>query len=131
MHSYVNLLQMDFVFWSFWTKWKMTDTKKNLRPDLGDNIEMDFLYIILHGNTSYLNIVFLIFKILYLFLDIKTHTHRNLLVIFLPTLGRFIYLTFWLIICSILLVCTKLKQHVNVHTNTYNVYIIDSYHKLC
>jgi hypothetical protein len=31
--------------------------EENLRQDLCDNIEMDFLWIILHGNTSYLTIV--------------------------------------------------------------------------
>ena len=60
-NSYVNLQQMDFLFFdSFWAKWKMTDMKKNLRQDLCDNVEVDFLQIILHGNTSFLTIVFLI-----------------------------------------------------------------------
>ena len=38
----------------------MTDMKKNLRQDLCDNVEVDFLQIILHGNTSFLTIMFLI-----------------------------------------------------------------------
>ena len=60
-NSYVNLQQMDFLFFdSFWAKWKMTDMKKNLRQDLCDNVEVDFLQIILHGNTSFLTIMFLI-----------------------------------------------------------------------